>query len=102
MGARERLEAAYEEASKGGKKDNAASEVRKLRKELKPPSNTGKKVVSMFAKGFGDIGKSLATPYSNKRPKIANLSPHRPDIANEPDLSILRNHDMFGNSLRRK
>jgi len=102
MGARERLQSAYDDIGREKNNDNAAKEVRKLRKELKPPSNTGKKVIGMFAKGFGDIGKSLATPYSKRRPKIANLSPHRPDISIEPDLSVLRDHDMFGNSIRKR
>lgn len=101
----DRLQRRYGEARDARKQQRVEhetrDEIRRMRRDLKPKSDTGQKVVVAFRKGFGDIGKSLATANTNRRPKIANMPGKRPDIATQPNLSKLKSRH-FGKDIRRR
>lgn len=51
----------------------------KKKEEIAPTAN-GLRAIKMLGKGFADIGKSINTPESNKRPKIAQMPGRRSQI----------------------
>ena len=61
---------------------------------------TGMQVVKGIGRGFGDIAKSLATPTTNKRPRIAQLPLRDADISQPIDLEKLKHPSLRGKSIR--
>lgn len=54
-----------------------------------------------FFKGFADMGKSLGTPSSRGRPRIAQLPEHRPEIGNiNTNLDGLKMRGLRGRDIR--
>lgn len=60
---------------------------KELRDELRKNRQPGvaSRGIRMLGRGFADIAKSLNSPSSNRRPKIAQMPDRRPDIATGPN-----------------
>ena len=79
----------YSEAgSKPREKLATQADLRRLKRDLdqrlpkQQPSTvqTMGRAVRMMGRGFGNIGRSLNTPYDTRRPKISQLPQRRRDI----------------------
>ena len=60
------------------------------------------RAVRMMSRGFGDIGRSLASPASNRRPRISQMPAHRRDIgiAGHIDLNAMKSPQFRHRDLR--
>ncbi len=58
-------------------------DIEKLLKDKDEPDTMGatKKLVKGMSRGIGDIARSLNSPDSDRRPKIARISARKPPIA---------------------
>lgn len=97
-GADERKQA-HREALAGKRLD---TRVRALERQGKGAS-TGRlagQVARGMGRGFGDIAKSLATPTTRRRPRIAQLPLQDADISQPIDLEKLKHPSLRGKSIR--
>ena len=62
----------------------------------------GLKAVRMIGRGFADIGKSLATPQTNKRPRISQMPGRKADIGISlgMKLDFLKSPELRGTDIR--
>lgn len=58
------------------------------------------KAIRSIGHGINDIAQSLNTPYTNKRPGIAQLPQRRPDISQNVNLEALKPPGMRGKTLK--
>lgn len=119
MGIVSKLRAKQTETTRQHTSEKVATkgDITKMRKEFeKTQDGEGKQTTAqtvsrtagMFARGFGDIAKSLSTPSSSRRPKIAQMPARRRDMGivghidlNKMKTPGLRGRDISGRKIRR-
>ena len=57
------------------------NEVKKTLAPFQQREGSGKKVMKVLARGFGDIAESMNEPDSKRRPRIARMMSGKPPIA---------------------
>jgi len=81
-------------------------DMRRLRRDMERQSRRGGigsaagKIARGLGKGFGDIGESLNTPSTRRRPRISQMPAKRPPIAIQPDLEKLKPPGMRGQNMK--
>ncbi len=118
MGVISRLRARQAKNKEQRSSEKAASkdDIKRLRREFEKTQDgeskqttvqTMGRTVKMFAKGFGDVGKSLATPSSSQWPKISQMPARRRDMGIVKGINLdkmknpgLRGRDISGRRSR--